>query len=132
MANQTLFGIVELGEGTNRKRLSNATFRLHLGRGVSKSGLHLTPPNSQGFVVVPMLGGSHAQLTIHIGDGPSAGLIYERELHLSDERHHWGHRVLHLKEGARFLETIADDTFPTWLGEFLAEKIPELNQPPDC
>ncbi len=130
MAKNTLYGIVELVQEPygNLRSLPNDTFRLHLGHGVDpvKDLCLLKETNirvkDRVFDVASEVGKVH--LRVHIGNYASAGMFYERELHVSWDKNYKDQDVLHLKEGPRFFETHAGDTFPHWLGLFLETKIP--------
>ena len=131
MAKNTLYGIVELIHRPfdNLGSLPNHTFRLHLGHGVDPvKDLYLLTEidicvRDRVFDVRSEVGNIH--LRIHIGNYASAGMFYERELHVSWGKTYKDQDVLHLKEGPRFFETNARDTFPHLLGLFLGSKIPK-------
>ncbi|MBI4155930.1 MAG: hypothetical protein HY507_01720 [Candidatus Zambryskibacteria bacterium] len=118
----TMFGILELGKVGSQKSLPNATFRLHIASTISGADIFLG--NFPRAVTLH----NKTTVTVHLESYPSAGLIYERELYVSNERDRKGHKVLHLKEGGRFLEisAAADGTFVYMLADFLGQKIPEL------
>lgn len=119
MAN-TMFGIIELGKVSDHKSLPNSTFRLHIGSGTSEADIF------HGCFPKEVVLGNYTTVTIHFGPYPSAGLIYERELHVSKAKNRNGHDVLILKEGSRFLETPYNETFLYMLGLFLSQSIAEL------
>jgi len=124
MANKTLYGIIEVRCETKcpSETIYDKTFRLHLGAGVCEEqiGFEITS-----HVHTEACGGR--RLTIRFSDRPSAGLIYERELHVGLEKDYKSRDALHLKEGPRFLEASIGETFPFMLGYFLKENVPELN-----
>lgn len=129
MAKNTLYGVVELVSEpfNNLGFLPNDTFRLHLGHGLDPvKDLCLLKESDvrskdRVFDVTSEVGSIH--LRIHIGNYASAGMFYERELHVSRDKNYKDQEVLHLKEGPRFFETNAGETFPHWLGLFLGAKI---------
>lgn len=119
MAKNTLYGFVE----SNGSATPDSTFRLHLGRGVDPvRDLHLLVAvgSEQTWDVKQ----SSLTLRLYIRTYPSGGSFYERELYVSWDKDAKDRAVLHLKEGPRFFETTADDTFPLWLGLFLGVRIP--------
>ena len=132
MAKNTLYGIVMLVQEPepfgNLRSLPNDTFRLHLGHGVDPvKDLCLLKESTvrvkdSVFDVASEVDNIH--LRIHIGNYASAGMFYEREFHVSRDKNYKDQDVLHLKEGPRFFETHAGDTFPHWLGLFLGTTIP--------
>ncbi len=118
----TLLGIIELGKGSDRKSLPDSTFRLHLG-----GSAHVEDAFPDGFRTPrELVLTNNTAVTVHLALYPSAGLIYERELHISKAKDCKGSDVLHLKEGTRFLETPCGKTFVYMLGKFLGQKIPGL------
>ena len=118
----TLFGIIELGKGSDRKSLPNSAFRLHLGGGAHVEDAFPVGFGSPRELVLT----NNTTVTVHLRFYPSDGLIYERELHVSKARDRKEQVVLHLKEGSRFLETSCGETFVYMLVDFLGQKIPGL------
>ena len=115
MATKTLYGIVSIkGDDESYGSLSNSTFRLHVAGcvdDVQDAYRHLL--GAFGWVDM-----RSDDVVIKLEDYPSAGLIYERELHVCKTSDRKKQDVLHLKEGTRFLECTCDHSFILMLIDF--------------
>jgi hypothetical protein len=119
---QTRYGLIETKILQGRGEvIFSTTFRLHLGHGVTEDDIFfpLTSAGESGRTITI----NDVRTMIRADARTSAGMIYERELHVSKAKGWKGEDVLHLKEGSRFTEVGLGETFPQILMNFLQAKV---------
>ena len=127
MASRTVYGkIIKISEKrVHFTQLSNATFRLHIASDISDADIRIGLPmgTTQRF-------SGRFDYTILLADHPSAGVMYERQLHVGKATDHEGQEVAHLKEDVHFMETrkVGIELFLGDLTVFLCASIPELQR----
>lgn|SRR3989344_4276343 len=115
---KTIYGIIHLGQGSQEKRLPNATFRLHVEHKTDIGREFMYPA---GPVYLTIKNGT--PIAIHVDDYPHLEVTYERELYVTKTYDRDGYEIFHLKENSRFA---SGGVFMYLLARFLGEKIPGM------